>query len=168
MKKFLSISVFALCMHTAFAQQEITREADGTKIIKGFFTKQELTGDSAFAWFAQTQKGFIPKPAAVAAFKAMKDSINIIVFGGTWCGDTKQLLPHFFSLTEAAGFPAERITMLGVDRSKKTVQHLTEAFGIINVPTFIIMKNGKEIGRVVEYGKYGAVDRELGEIVLRK
>ena len=27
------------------------------------------------------------------------------------------------------------------------------------------MKDGKEIGRVVEYGKYGAIDKELGEIV---
>ena len=27
------------------------------------------------------------------------------------------------------------------------------------------MKDGKEIGRVVEYGKYGQVDKELGEIV---
>jgi hypothetical protein len=27
------------------------------------------------------------------------------------------------------------------------------------------MKDGKEVGRVVEYGKYGAIDKELGEIV---
>jgi hypothetical protein len=27
------------------------------------------------------------------------------------------------------------------------------------------MKNGKEIGRVVEYGKYGAFDLELAEIL---
>ena len=27
------------------------------------------------------------------------------------------------------------------------------------------MKNGKEIGRVVEYGKYGLFDMELGEIL---
>jgi hypothetical protein len=27
------------------------------------------------------------------------------------------------------------------------------------------MKDGKEIGRVVEYGKYGMFDKELGEII---
>jgi hypothetical protein len=26
------------------------------------------------------------------------------------------------------------------------------------------MKDGKELGRVVEYGKYGEIDKELGEI----
>jgi hypothetical protein len=33
------------------------------------------------------------------------------------------------------------------------------------VPTFIVLKNGKEIGRVVEYGKFGMPDKEIGEIV---
>jgi hypothetical protein len=27
------------------------------------------------------------------------------------------------------------------------------------------MKEGKEVARVVEYGKYGQIDKELGEIV---
>jgi hypothetical protein len=45
------------------------------------------------------------------------------------------------------------------------LSHLAEALDIINVPTIIVMKNGKEIGRVVEYGKYGMFDKELGEII---
>ena len=137
----------------------------GTKIIKGFMTKQQLASDTAFAWFAQNQQGYTPEQHALQAFKANKDSINIVAFGGTWCGDTKNLLPKFFALTDAAGFSQDRVTLLGVDRSKKTIQHLTEAFGITNVPTFIVMKNGKELGRVVENGKYGMFDKELGEII---
>ncbi len=49
--------------------------------------------------------------------------------------------------------------------AKKTLHHLAEAFQVTNVPTFIVLKNGKEIGRVVEYGRYGMIDKELGEIV---
>jgi hypothetical protein len=30
------------------------------------------------------------------------------------------------------------------------------------------LKNGKEIGRVVEYGRMGMIDKELGEIVSGK
>jgi hypothetical protein len=33
------------------------------------------------------------------------------------------------------------------------------------VPTIIVLKQGKELGRVVEYGKYGVFDKELGEII---
>lgn len=124
--------------------------------------------DAAFAWFADNAKGYKPEASALQALKTYKDSINIIAFGGTWCGDTKSILPKFFAFTDAAGFSQDRITLLGVDRNKKTIQHLSEAFGITNVPTIIVMKNGKEIGRVIEYGKYGQFDKELGEIIQNK
>lgn len=149
----------------ATAQQEISKDAEGNKVIKGFMSRKDLVTDSAFAWFAQNSAGFVPNAEAVNAFKAKKDSIHILVFGGTWCSDTKYLLPKFFALADAAGLPESRITLIGVDNGKKTVHNLTEPFGVTNVPTFIVLKNGKEIGRVVEYGKYGLPDKELGEIV---
>ena len=68
-------------------------------------------------------------------------------------------------MTDAAGFSQDRITIVGVDRSKKTIQHLSETFNVDRVPTFIVLKGGKEIGRVVEWGKYGMFDKELGEII---
>ena len=61
--------------------------------------------------------------------------------------------------------PDNNITFFGVNRSKKTLGNITNAFGIINVPTIIIMKDGKEAGRVVEYGKTGKWDVELSEII---
>ncbi|HEU4469789.1 MAG TPA: thioredoxin family protein [Flavisolibacter sp.] len=168
MKKIVSIAAFIFFAQALWAQApEISRDAYGTKIIKGFMSRQDLANDTAFTWFAKNMEGYTPEQNAVTAFKANKDSVNIIAFGGTWCGDTKNLLPKFYSLMDASGFPQDRITLLGVDRSKKTIQHLTEAFGITNVPTFIIMKNGREIGRVVEYGKYGMFDKELGEILTK-
>ena len=33
------------------------------------------------------------------------------------------------------------------------------------MPTFIVMKNGKEVGRVIEYGESGEAMKELGKIV---
>ncbi len=165
MKKFLFIiSVFSTQL--LFAQStEITKDASGGKIINGFMTKNDLSSDTAFTWYAQNQKGYTPEQSALQAFKSAKDSIHILAFAGTWCSDTKNLLPKFFALTDAAGFSQDHITLLGVDRNKKTVHHLAEAFKVINVPTFIVLKNGQEVGRVVEYGKYGMFDKELGEII---
>ena len=150
------------------AQTEVTRESNGTKIVKGFLTRQELATDSAFTWFAENQKGYTPDQNALQLLRMSKDSINIIAFGGTWCGDTKYILPKFFVLTDAAGLSPDRVTLIGVDRSKKTIQHLSEAFGITNVPTLIVMKNGKEVGRVVEYGHTGLFDKDLAEILGKK
>lgn len=166
MKKALFFTILLLSTALVFAQSaEITHDASGEKVIKGFMTKQQLASDTSFKWFAQNQQGYTPYQNALQAFKANKDSITIVAFGGTWCGDTKFILPKFFALTDAAGFSQDRVVLLGVDHNKKTIQHLAEAFAVTNVPTFIVMKNGKEIGRVVEYGKYGMFDKELGEII---
>jgi len=162
MKKLLVLAVALFSAQFVFAQTEILNDGSG-KIIKGFMNRNDL--DTAYTWFKQNQQGYTPEANAVRSISSQKDSINIVVFGGTWCGDTRTLLPRFYSLADAAGFSDNRITLIGVDRSKKTVQHLTDVFNVTRVPTFIVMKNGKEIGRVVEYGRYGMFDKELGEII---
>ena len=169
MKKILFFVITLFTTGIVFAQQpEVSRDASGNKVIKGFITKQELVTDSSFAWFIQNQKDYTPDQNALQALKANRDSINIIAFGGTWCGDTKFILPKFFVLADAAGLPQDKVTLLGVDHNKKTIQHLSEAFNITNVPTIIVMKNGKELGRVVEYGNSGMFDKDLGEIIAGK
>ncbi len=158
---FLVVISFTIVNAQSF---EVIQDSEG-KILKGFVNRQELAGDSSFKWFAENQKGYNPFPAALQTLKANKDSVQFLVFGGTWCHDTQFILPKFYSLSDAAGVSQDQITLLGVDRSKKTVQHLSEHFNVTNVPTIIVLKQGKEIGRVVEYGKTGMFDRELGEII---
>jgi thiol-disulfide isomerase/thioredoxin len=167
MKKLVLLIALSIVYSYGFAQPEVIREANGDKILKGFLSKNDIAADSTFPWYISNQKGYTPDALALSALKAKKDSVYIMAFGGTWCGDTKNILPKFYSLAEAAGFSNDHITLIGVDRSKKTVNHLTETFNVLNVPTLIVFKNGKEVGRVVEYGKYGLFDKELGEILLK-
>ncbi|MGZ3950216.1 MAG: thioredoxin family protein [Flavisolibacter sp.] len=168
MKQFLLLAFVIFFAHMGFAQTQVTRDANGNKVLVGFITKQELATDTAFTWFAQNQQGYTPDQNALQLLKANRDSVNIIAFGGTWCGDTKYILPKFFMLADAAGLSQDHVTLLGVDHDKKTIQHLSEAFGITNVPTLIVMKNGKEMGRIVEYGHTGLFDKDLAEILSKK
>lgn len=166
MSKYLFILAALFSSAVASAQSlEISRDANGNKILKGFVNKQQLATDTAYTWFAQNQQGYTPYAAALQSLKEAKDSVYILAFGGTWCGDTKFILPKFYALAQAAGLPDNHITLLGVDHAKTTVLGLEKTFNVTNVPTFIVLKEGKEIGRVVEYGKYGMFDKELGEIV---
>lgn len=165
MKKFVIFLGFVLAMNLAYSQTEVSWDASGNKVLKGFITKEQLAKDTAFAWFTPNSIGYTPEAGALKAFTENKAAVHIVVFGGTWCDDTKTLLPKFFKLLDVTGFPQSQVTVIGVDRSKKAQYNLTEAFQVYNVPTFIVMRNGKEIGRVVEYGKYGMFDKELGEIL---
>ncbi len=97
--------------------------------------------------------------------ESAKGKVQFVVFGGTWCDDTQFVLPKFFKLQEQSGFSDSDISFFAVTRAKQTVGNITTAFKIVNVPTIIVMKDGKEVGRVVEYGKTGKWDIELAELL---
>ncbi len=103
--------------------------------------------------------------SAVAAFQKNGSKISLLVFCGTWCHDSQNLLPKFYKLIDKAGFPESKIVLVAVDKSKIAVQNLHVKYQLKTVPTFIVLVNGKEVGRVEEYGKTGYMEKELGEIV---
>lgn len=148
-----------------FAQSEISRDAEGQKVVKGFLTKEMLATDTAFKWFAANQQGYTPQSAALKTLTEQKDSVQFLVFAGTWCHDTQFILPKFLALADAAGVDKSHITIVGVDESKRSQHNLTNVFKVDLVPTIIVLKKGKEAGRVVEYGRYGLFDKEIGEIL---
>jgi thiol-disulfide isomerase/thioredoxin len=106
--------------------------------------------------------------AAVKAFKNNASKFDVVVFGGTWCHDTQNLLPVFYRLINKSGYPENKITLIALDRAKTGPDDVTKTYNVTNVPTFIILHDGKEVGRVVEYGKTGQIDKELGEIVTKE
>lgn len=142
-----------------------TDEKNGSKVLRGYINRSLIESDTAFAWFKNNMRWGTADAAAVEAFSKKKDNFSIIVFGGTWCTDTQNLLPVFYRLVDKSGYPDNKITLIGVDRAKTTINDLQKKWNVTNVPTFIVMHNGKEAGRVVEYGKYSQIDKELGEIV---
>ena len=167
MIKSLSLVIAVLLFSVvSFAQNQfqVFSERPNEKTYKGIISREVLVADTSFTWL-NSAKNFVPEKAAVEALRKNKDSVQLLVFMGTWCEDSHDVIPRLYSMTDAAGFSQDRITLIGVDRKKTTLSHLTEALGITNVPTIMVMRNGKEVGRIVEYGKYGMVDRELGEIL---
>jgi thiol-disulfide isomerase/thioredoxin len=139
-----------------------------TKILVGHIPRSILETDTAFAWFKNNMRFGSADAAAVQAFTARANQFSVVVYAGTWCHDSQNLLPVFYRLLDKSGYPLDKVKLIGVDRTKKAPDGSHERWNIINVPTFIILdNNGKEVGRVVEYGKYGVIDKELGEIVSR-
>lgn len=135
------------------------------KVLKGLLSRADIEADTAFAWFKKNMQYGSADPSAIKTFREKSDSFEVVIFAGTWCEDSQNLLPQFYRLVDKSGFPDSSITLVGVDRNKETLYNLHKVFNIKNVPTFIIMKNGKELGRMIEYGKYGTPDKELSEIV---
>ena len=171
MKKYFLLAMVSIVVtNCLFAQAQYEASQDlpnhpDVKIVRGLINKYQIQNDAAFKWFGPNQGGYKPDTATLNAFERAKGKYQIVVFGGTWCEDTQFILPKFFKLQEQSGFPDEAITMFGVNRAKTSLGNIAKAFNIINVPTFIVMKDGKEIGRVVEYGKTGKWDKEIAALL---
>ena len=165
----ISLFLFLLTNQKLSAQTiqpyETTIDSSNTKILKGLISRTIIESDTSFKWFKQNMQLGQANANAVEAFKQNGSKFQMIIFVGTWCEDTQNLLPVFYRLVNKSGYDENNITLVAVDREKTTLDNLHKAFSIADVPTFIVMKDGKEVGRVVEYGKYGQIDKELGEIV---
>ncbi len=165
MKCFI-ISLFVLISSAAPAQTPYTYTYDGGSVIlNGSFSKYILQNDTAFNWYNFSRNNYDPQPNVVARLAESAKKFKFIIFGGTWCEDTQNILPKFFVLQEKAGIPDENIALYGVDRSKHMIDNLASVMEITNVPTIIVLKNGVEVGRVVEYGPTGKWEDALLDLV---
>ena len=170
MKRFycslvILLGFVSLLQAQSYEQVQVLHDTDGSKILMGILNRASITSDTSFSWYAPSAKDYTPYKKAVESIGKHRDSLQFIVFLGTWCHDTQFIIPKFFRLMDAAYVVENKIALFGVDRDKKTLGPLADALQIIDVPTIIVMKNGHELGRVVEYGRYGMFDKELGEIV---
>jgi len=102
------------------------------------------------AWTTLRAQDYTPDPAAVRTIAERGRDVRVLVIVATWCPDSKREVPRFFKIYDQAGIGAGRVTMIGVDRSKKDAEGLTVTYGILRVPTFVFFRGEKEIGRVVE------------------
>lgn len=167
MKKvfFVFLALSFINSSNAQNQFETLVEKPGEKTFKGIISREVLQADTSFKWYGENEKAYTPNKLALDALKQYGDSVQLLVFMGTWCEDSHFIIPKFYKLLDASGMSKDRVTLIGVDRNKQTLSHLADALNIKNVPTIMVMKDGKELGRVVEYGKYGMWDKETGEVI---
>ena len=149
----------------SFKAYQVSHDEKGRKVLRGLITRADIETDTSFSWFKKNYSLGKPDNSIVSAFKQHANDFQMVIFGGTWCPDTQNLLPQFYQVVDASGYSENNITLIGVDHSKTTLDNLDKSFHIINVPTFIVMKNGKEVGRIIEYGESGEAMKELGKIV---
>ena len=162
MKHLLLIAIIIGLGILTRAESEYSVSSDGThKILKGLISRDMLEKDTAFSWFHQNRRSYTPNASEVAIVRCNASQLQFLVFTGTWCEEAQYIVPRFFSLADAAAIRADQVTLIGVDPSKKTVRHLTEEMHITAIPTFIVLKNGREIGRISPTSKDSPWEKEL-------
>lgn len=72
------------------------------------------------------------------------DKTVLIDFWATWCGPCRMLSPIIDEIAEEVNEDV-KVGKVNVDEE----QDLAMEFGVMSIPTLVIMKNGKEIRRMV-------------------
>ena len=74
------------------------------------------------------------------------NSLAVCDFSATWCGPCRMMAPVFEEVSEEYN---GKCTFVNVDTDDQP--KLASDFRIMYVPTFIVLKNGKELDRVSGY-----------------
>lgn len=151
--KYLPVLTIVCFLLSCATPQKVTAVKDRSGNLVGIANKDAFLQAPYQNWFARNYDSYRVDKTTVTALKPYLKGVKIKGFMGTWCGDSKRETPRFYKILETANFNLKNFELITVNRSKKTPDNLQEGLNIIRVPTFIFYKDGKEIGRYVEYAR---------------
>jgi hypothetical protein len=111
------------------------------KILLGHQTRSQLQTEPFNSWYDYNYKEYEFDKAIVDQLKKNKiTSYQITILLGTWCSDSQREVPKLMKILDA----------------------------IKKVPTIVVEKYGKEIGRIIETPQSGSLERDLLDIIKKK
>ena len=110
---------------------------------------------STYQSFSSPYMAFDLSADELQIVKTWNDDLRIDVFFGTWCHDSQREVPKFIKLLENNN--RVETTLVALDYKKSDPKGLSKTKGVKFTPTFIIHKNNKEVGRIIERPKKSLV-----------
>ena len=152
--KILTVIILFTGMNT-FAQNkaayDVSKDAkNGEQVFNGPLTFEDLGKEKSFTWLNKGRNEYNPDPKTMMTLRTSLKDYSMVVFLGTWCDDSHDLIPKLQKVMELAGYPVRQLTMYGADREKKTKNGEHKKYNITLVPTIILYKDDKEAGRITE------------------
>ena len=126
----------------------------------GHVTRAEV--EALPKWIAARQQDdTIPDAEAARALKDVPAGATVRVFFGTWCGDSRREVTRLWKALDLAGGGVPfALEYVAVDRAKTAPGGLTDGIGLRYVPTFVVVRAGKEVGRIIESSP-GGLEKDL-------
>ena len=156
MKKIIVISVVLIVSAGNLFSQDINKKmqnnSSNEEILIGLCNKQGLQSGEYAKWFSEEYGyySYLMERTSLDSIKSIVDSFQITIVMGTWCGDSKEQVPRFYSILDYLKYNSKNLTLYCVDRNKKTMANETDDLQILKVPTIIFYYKAKEIGRIIE------------------
>lgn len=132
--------------------RKMTNNKTGEEILVGLCTRNAFLKDSYQNWFVPkyTTYKLASDKAVIDSIKPLLKDISIKIVLGTWCQDSREQLPRFFSILDYLNYPEEKYSIICVNTEKEAVAFSIEDLEVLFVPTFIFYKDEEEVGRIIE------------------
>ena len=169
MKKIIALIILAMTFNSCAQKVIINREVDSTEYGKMLVGPQGLSQfqkEPYKTWYDENYNIYSVDKTTLADLKKEKlNSHSITVFLGTWCSDSKKNFPRLIKILEESNYPKGKITIVGLNRKKQSPNGEEVKYNISYVPTIIVEKYGKEIGRITEEPETGFIEKDLLNII---
>lgn len=133
----------------------ITMKSEAGADLKGPLDRAELEL-YAYPWMKvgmrEARAKLVKDSISVAAVAAALPSTEVEIYFGRWCSDSHDHLPAFLTLLDFAnesGARPKSVRLVALDR-KKTYEGYVNTRSIEKLPTFVFLRDGREIGRITE------------------
>lgn len=108
---------------------------------------------------------YTPDAGIVAQLKTAEPETSVTILFGTWCGDSKHYVPQLLKALHAANNPRLKVKLIGVDNQFSQPLDVVQPRKLINVPTIIVERGGREIGRIIETPATDSMEEDLAAIL---
>jgi len=151
---FVAIFLFSACADKKEKEEkalesETEMTIEDMPILLGAQDRKAIENKPYNSWYVKNYM-YQPDQKSLAALHSSLDDITITVFMGTWCEDSVTQVPALYGILDAIKYDTEKVTLITVSKDKDTPEGLEKGMDIQYVPTIILFKNGKELGRIVE------------------
>ncbi|WP_326983464.1 thioredoxin family protein [Chryseobacterium sp. MYb264] len=174
MKKFitntLAVSALFLATQQLSAQKVVVnREVETTndgKMLLGNQLRSQFSREPYADWYTKEYSEYTLDQKAIGELRKAKfTSYDLVVFMGTWCEDSHRDFPRLMRILDELKYPESKLTIIAVNRKKESPSGEEGLYNIQKVPTIIVKRYNKEIGRIIEMPKSGYIERDLVEIM---
>jgi thiol-disulfide isomerase/thioredoxin len=143
-------------IHTPVVNKKVTDE-NGKEMLLGHCSRSCLADSPYKTWFDTTYANYIVDAKTADELKPFLHDKTVMVFMGTWCGDSRREVPALIKILDYCGLTENQLELVMVDHRdgayKQSPQHQEKGKQIFRVPSILVFDGNKEINRIVESPK---------------
>ncbi len=150
--------LFTLLLFTTFFSysqiynQKVTNNKTGEIMLIGECTRDAFLAKEFKEWFNEEYSSYkySLKKSTLDSIKRDFQDLNLKIIMGTWCSDSRLQFPHFMAILDYLKAKPEQYQIITVNRNKNAVTLPIDDLNVLLVPTFIVYRGEKELGRIIE------------------